>query len=410
MVCFQNISYASFLERFSDKKTICFGAGGTLRDFLALQVEKIELLESIEVILDNDILKSGQSIRINNRLIPIQTMNQFLLKRPILKDFVMILFLADEYVLEVVEQLDCIDEFDNMVCIYGLQSIGWGRELFPSPYPVSPTLPTLTKHYQIPKNIHYCWFGQNAMTDLNHQCVESWTRYCPDYKVFFWNETTYDMSKTPSYVKDAYKAGKYAFVSDYVRLDVIYKYGGFYLDTDVELYKSLDDFLPYRGVYAFMEYNEISTGLGFGSVEGAFELKEMLELYERINFINDDGSYNITPCPRYTNDFFRRRGVKISNELQVVNDILFLPSSYLSPLNPVLCDDGCYNLALYALTPNTYAIHRCDNTWKSEEENASFNKKKKELADINQRLLNDWLQRYSGGQDNEKSGNPNAIL
>lgn len=67
-------------------------------------------------------------------------------------------------------------------------------------------------------------------------------------------------------MQQAYKVGKYAFVSDYARLDIIYQQGGFYLDTDIELYRSLDRFTRYKAVVSFMEYGEITTGLGFGSI------------------------------------------------------------------------------------------------------------------------------------------------
>ena len=96
----------------------------------------------------------------------------------------------------------------------------------------------------IPKKIHYCWFGRNEIPEKTLRCIESWKKYCPDYEIIQWNEDNYDINKIP-YMKDAYKEKKWAFVSDYARLDVIYQYGGIYLDTDVELVNSLDDLLEY---------------------------------------------------------------------------------------------------------------------------------------------------------------------
>ena len=71
----------------------------------------------------------------------------------------------------------------------------------------------------IPKIIHYCWFGGGAISPENRKCMESWKKYCPDYKIMAWNEQNFDIS-TNRYAQQAYEAKKYAFVSDYVRLAV----------------------------------------------------------------------------------------------------------------------------------------------------------------------------------------------
>ena len=97
----------------------------------------------------------------------------------------------------------------------------------------------------IPKVIHYCWFGGNSLPEEAKRCIESWKKYCPDYKIIEWNENNYDVNSN-EYMKAAYKEKKWAFVSDYARIDVVYKYGGIYMDTDVELVKELDSFLNDR--------------------------------------------------------------------------------------------------------------------------------------------------------------------
>ena len=85
----------------------------------------------------------------------------------------------------------------------------------------------------IPKIIHYCWFGDGPISPESRKCMESWKKYCPDYKIMAWNEQNFDISAN-RYARQAYAAKKYAFVSDYARLAVLYEYGGIYLDTDVE--------------------------------------------------------------------------------------------------------------------------------------------------------------------------------
>ena len=118
----------------------------------------------------------------------------------------------------------------------------------------------------IPRKIHYCWFGGNELPDLAIHCINSWKIHCPDYEVICWDETNSDLSSC-EFVIEAYKQKKWAFVSDYMRLKIIEEHGGIYLDIDVELLKSLDDFLV---LDAFMGFENtrpyyVNSGLGFGS-------------------------------------------------------------------------------------------------------------------------------------------------
>lgn len=98
----------------------------------------------------------------------------------------------------------------------------------------------------IPKIIHYCWFGGNPLPKLAKKCIRSWKKYCKGYEIREWNESNFDISTAPLYVRQAYEAKKWAFVTDYVRLYVVHEYGGIYLDTDVQIKKKLDDLLQHR--------------------------------------------------------------------------------------------------------------------------------------------------------------------
>ena len=135
----------------------------------------------------------------------------------------------------------------------------------------------------IPKIIHYCWFGGGPISAESQKCMESWKKYCPDYKIMAWNEQNFDIS-TNRYVQQAYEAKKYAFVSDYVRLAVLYEYGGIYLDTDVELVRPLDELLELPGFMGFQTNNEVATGLGFGARKGNSVVQALLRDYDALDF------------------------------------------------------------------------------------------------------------------------------
>jgi len=119
----------------------------------------------------------------------------------------------------------------------------------------------------IPKIIHYCWFGNNELTQSALDCINSWKKYCPDYTIIRWDETNFDVNKYV-FTKEAYEMKKWAFVSDVARLDIIYNNGGIYLDTDVELIRNIDSLLKDELFIGFENKEYVANGLGFGAVKG----------------------------------------------------------------------------------------------------------------------------------------------
>lgn len=119
---------------------------------------------------------------------------------------------------------------------------------------------------KIPKTIHYCWFGKNEKGETNpkseliEKCMRSWKLHLPDYKIVEWNEENFDVNSHP-YTKEAYHDKKWAFVSDYVRLQALYQHGGIYLDTDMYVLKSLDDLLRFDLVLGRESQQYISAGM-----------------------------------------------------------------------------------------------------------------------------------------------------
>ena len=208
---------------------------------------------------------------------------------------------------------------------------------------------------EIPKLIHYCWFGKNPLPTKVQMCIQSWKKYCPDYKIILWNEENYDINKN-KYIKDAYVAKKWAFVSDYVRLDVVYQYGGIYLDTDVELIRSCDELLSTNVFLAIEKQNlNINSGLGFGAVKGDNSIKALRDMYNDLSFLLSDGSYNLVACPEYITSFFKQKGYIKKDRTQKIGDVLILSSEYFCPID--------YNTGIKNITANTIGIHWYDASW-----------------------------------------------
>lgn len=212
----------------------------------------------------------------------------------------------------------------------------------------------------IPKTIHYCWFGGNPKPKLAKKCLDSWKKYCPDYEILEWNEGNYDISAAPLYVRQAYEAKKWAFVTDYVRLQVVWENGGIYLDTDVELLKGLDDLLENRAYFGFEDEANIATGLGFGAEQGHPILKDVMEDYREIPFRLEDGSYDELSCPPRNTAVFLRHGLKQDGSLQMLGGgIQILPRDYFNPKD--------WKTGEIRRTENTRSIHHFSASWYTPE-------------------------------------------
>lgn len=206
------------------------------------------------------------------------------------------------------------------------------------------------------KTIHYCWFGKNEKSDKIKYCIQSWSKFCPDFKIIEWNEDNFDINVC-KYVKQAYDAKKYAFVSDYARFYVLYKYGGVYLDTDVELIKDIKPLLS-ENFTGFERNDAVATGLMMACEKGTELCKAMLDSYEADSFLNEDGSFNCdyTVCNRVT-DWLEKRGLRLDGSKQKVADFVIYPTEYFNPKGGDYGKDK--------ITENTYSIHHYLATWKT---------------------------------------------
>lgn len=206
----------------------------------------------------------------------------------------------------------------------------------------------------IPKVIHYCWFGSGELPEKDKKCIESWKKYCPDYEIRLWNESNYDVKKN-RYMYQAYKARKWGFVPDFARLDIIYNYGGIYLDTDVELVKNIDNLLNNEAYMGFEKSVYINPGLGFGAVPRHKGIKKILDIYNDLAFVKEDGTLNTTPSPIMNTRFLMNYGVKMEDREQEVLGIKIYPSDYLCPMD--------YATGEIFMTQNTCSIHRYSMSW-----------------------------------------------
>lgn len=214
----------------------------------------------------------------------------------------------------------------------------------------------------IPKIIHYCWVGNCPKPESVLYCIESWRKLCPDYKIIEWNESNYDFSKN-EYMRQAYEEKKWGFVPDYARLDIVYQYGGIYLDTDVELIKNLDELLSYKAFMGFEDTGDgeffVNCGHGFGAEPGHRIIKAARDLYDNMNFRNKDGSCNLLPSPNYTTRVLKKFGMIQENKDQLLDDMMVFASDVLCPKN--------FRTGKMHKTNRTVSIHHFTASWMDEK-------------------------------------------
>lgn len=215
----------------------------------------------------------------------------------------------------------------------------------------------------IPKIIHYCWFGKKKIPHQLKKYMRTWKKFCPDYKIICWNESNYDINKIV-YTKEAAELQKWAFVTDYARLDIIEQYGGIYLDTDVELCKSFDSLLLNKAFCGFECSGYIAFGLGFGAEPHNTLIKEMKKYYEERSFKKDYIRNEIKTCPIVQTEILTQHGLEKKGIEQIVEGIHIYPVDYFCPMN--------YSQILDNFTGNTYSIHHYSASWFSRRDRFNF--------------------------------------
>lgn len=218
----------------------------------------------------------------------------------------------------------------------------------------------------IPKVIHYCWFGHGEMSPIMKKCLKSWKKYCPDYKIIEWNEDNFDIHSN-IFVEQAYECKKWAFVTDYVRLYVLNKYGGIYMDTDVEVRKPLDRFLIHQAFSGFESETSVPTGI-IAAEKGQEAIRMWLSYYDNREYLVD-GKPNMNPNVTFMTEMFLEKGLILNNEYQEICGMALYPRTYFCPLS-VVSIETC-------ITENTYTIHHFTSTWRKPSELKTFKKVKR---------------------------------
>lgn len=181
----------------------------------------------------------------------------------------------------------------------------------------------------IPKVIHYCWFGPKPLPKIFNKCYESWKKFCPDYEIKFWNENNFNIYDN-KYLQIAYEKKQFSKFSNLARLLIVFRNGGIYLDTDVELVNTLDTIIHNEGFLGFESSSAVNTGLGFGFKKGNVILQKLINNYITYgeNF-NDKLGFKV--CHEMDTPILNELGLVNNGKTQIISGVKILSSEYLCP-------------------------------------------------------------------------------
>ncbi|MDE5699951.1 MAG: hypothetical protein K2I96_21525 [Lachnospiraceae bacterium] len=347
-----NMDMDGFIQYISGKQVYIYGVGDVFHKFIKRETYK-DIHKSVAGYIDNG--KAGENIEVLGQAYTVNPVDFLMTVRRGI-----VLLCGIRYMDEMYEILCRQKLSDDVECFILplIWAVSGGQDVDTVKALINDNSVDVRK---IEKKIHCFWFSSDRKPEEYQKCIDSWKRVCPDYEIMEWNAGNYDYEKN-RFMKQAFECKKWAFVSDYARLDVIYHYGGIYLDMDVELLKTLDPLLKFKAFFNFGTQNDIDLGSGFGSVKGNPFVGTLLDLYKDREFTDKSGNPMTDKLiqPELIRGGFLKQGFCMNGSMQLVDDMLILPRKYYTPIddfflqNLVQCDD-------------TRGIHHYHAGWWSEE-------------------------------------------
>lgn len=223
------------------------------------------------------------------------------------------------------------------------------------------------------KVIHYCWFGGSPLSDLTKRCIESWKKFLPEFEIKEWNENNFDVNQC-KFVSQAYKEKKWAFVADYTRFKVLEKFGGLYLDTDMEITADIAKYLEHEFFVGQEDSTLINAAVVWSKEKNNEHITNIVKIYEEKEEFNAVGDLYSESVPQVLSTYFETYGFDDKkDEIQVLDNgnVYVYPMEYFYPLS--------YDHQHNKFTENSVMIHHFDATWIEPMEKFKTKMKRKNM-------------------------------
>lgn len=349
-------------------KIVLFGAGVIGTSTTPVILDNFGLGDYVVCCIDNDVSKWGKDIKVGQRTVRICAPDILRTMGANVSVLINVSRYAD--VLEQLEHMECTEAMScyimPLIILNNFHNEGGKGVIQTSPVPV------------IPKKIHYMWLGGRELPPNLRQCIDSWRRYCPDYEIVRWDESNYDVEKC-LYMRQAYQNKRYGFVPDYARLDILYRHGGIYMDTDAEVVRNLDSLLYQDAFTSVEKWQVINFGGCSGAVQGHPSLEVFLRAWESRNFFKDDGTPDTLSSGYVDTRVALDNGYILNGQNQTVMGMNIYTYDYFHPYD--------YMSGKTEMTDDTYAVHHFNGGWLDE---------RTQLADRQTRLQFERLCRRVG--------------
>lgn len=331
----------------ADSKIVIFGAG-VIGSVVTPDILLSNGVDSrVECYIDNDRTRWETDMKIGGRTVKIYSPDRL---KAIGSNTVILITMSRYY--DAYEQLQLMECTREMVC-YMIPMLCIGNFCGNTG---KGTL-KMTDEPEIPKVLHYMWLGGKPLPEKLEKCVESWKTFCPDYEIIRWDETNYDVHKN-AFMAEAYDHGRYGFVPDFARLDILYQYGGIYMDTDVEVIRGLDELLYQKAFCGVEKWQVINFGGCCGAVKGHAGLEPFLERWSGRKILREDGTLDSLSSGLIDTEVALEAGYQINGENQTVLGINIYTYDYFHPYD--------YMSGMMHKTNHTYSIHHFNGGWLDE--------------------------------------------
>jgi len=342
-------AFASYVNG-QGKKIIVYGAGVIGQTVAPYWLEQYQLDKKVICYVDADVHKQGMEVPTFSQEILICSLDAL---KEHCGDYILLVTVSNfEPVIHDLEQLDETKDVETYFLPLMLLDLAHGTQ--------GGGVVRMSQTQMIPKRIHYCWFSGNPIPERLQRCIDSWKRCCPDYEIVRWDENNYNIHQN-KYMEQAYALKRWGFIPDIARLDILYQYGGIYLDTDVELLRSLDELLYQPAFCGVEKWGSVNFGGCSGSQAGNPFVREILDFRRCEPFQYEDGSLNQTVCGYYETLPLIKHGLKVNMETQVIGD------GMMTVYAPDFFHPFDYVSGETRRTKNTFSVHHFSGTWLGKE-------------------------------------------